>query len=45
MIQCEAEINQFVADIWSTFVNMPVASTKNLFKLWVRVTRLQDVFT
>ena len=32
MIQCEAEINQFVADIWSTFVNMPVASTEKPFQ-------------
>lgn len=30
-IQCEAEINQFVADIWSTFLNMPVVPTDKPF--------------
>jgi len=32
MIQCDAEINQFVEDIWSTFVNMPVTSTDKPFQ-------------
>ncbi len=30
-IQCEAEISQFVADIWSTFLKMPVAPTDKTF--------------
>lgn len=31
-IQCEAEISQFVTDIWSTFLNMQVATTDQPFK-------------
>lgn len=31
-IQCEAEINQFVTDIWSTFLNMQVTATDQPFK-------------
>ena len=30
-IQCEAEIGQFVADIWSTFLNMEAAYTDKPF--------------
>ena len=32
MIQCEAEISQFVTDIWSTFLNLPVSSTDEPFE-------------
>jgi len=31
-IQCEAEISQFVTDIWSTFLNMEVAPTDKPFQ-------------
>lgn len=31
-IQCEAEISQFVTDIWSTFLNMQVSPTDQPFK-------------
>ncbi len=31
-IQCQAEISQFVTDIWSTFLNMQVSSTDQPFK-------------
>ncbi len=32
MIQCAAEISQFVTDIWSTFLNLPVSSTDKPFE-------------
>jgi chemotaxis protein CheX len=31
-INCEAEINQFVTDIWSTFLSMKVSPTDKQFK-------------
>ena len=31
-IQCQAEISQFVTDIWSTFLNMQVSPTDQPFK-------------
>ncbi len=31
-IQCQAEISQFVTDIWSTFLNMQVTPTDKPFK-------------
>ena len=31
-IECEAEINQFVTDLWSTFLNMEISPTEQPFK-------------
>ncbi|MDH5763304.1 MAG: chemotaxis protein CheX [Nitrospinota bacterium] len=32
IIQCQAEISQFVTDIWSSFLNMPVIQTDKAFE-------------